>query len=203
MATNKSKAAGLLAIIALAQLSVFLLLFAGNLTAVPAYLGFASLNAIPVSAWGSAAAATIVHVAWAATLSPVRHYLFRLDFLKLLAVFAALLARIVEEVVFRKLLMDWLNGAGYGLAAQAAASGLAFGLVHLIWGAKRLTAGINAFLSTTMLGVGLAGVYILSGRNLAPCVIAHFAVSALIEPGLLLAAAKDRLGAWRERAPAD
>jgi hypothetical protein len=46
-----------------------------------------------------------------------------------------------------------------------------------------------------------AVVYIVGGRSLAPCIVAHFVISALIEPGLVLAALKDRLGYWRERTP--
>lgn len=199
MTVDRGRAARVLIMITVAQIAVFSVLFAGNLPAIPRYLGFGDLAAVSVVAWAAAAVVTIGYVVWAATLSPVRYYLFRPDLLKALAVVAAIFAGIVEEVIFRKLIMDWLSEQGYGIALQIAASALAFGLVHLVWGARRLAAGINAFLSTTILGAALAAVYLLSDRNLALCVLAHIIISALIEPGLVIAAAEDRLGAWRER----
>lgn len=92
--------------------------------------------------------------------------------------------------------MDHLHAQGYGAIAQIAASGLAFGLVHLMWSLKNIAAGINAVLSTAILGCALRIVYILSDRSLAPCITAHFVITALIEPGLILAAVKDKLGYW-------
>ncbi len=199
MTFDKGRAARALLIIAIVQFAVFAVLFAGNFPAAPRYLGFKDLGAVSPTAWGAATAVAILYVAWAATLLPVRYYLFRLDLLKALAVFAALLAGVVEEVVFRRLVMDWLFERGYGIAPQIIASAVGFGAVHLFWGVRRLAAGINAFLSTTILGAALACVYLLSDRSLAPVVIAHCIISGLIEPGLVIAAAEDRLGAWRER----
>jgi hypothetical protein len=49
--------------------------------------------------------------------------------------------------------------------------------------------------ATTLLGLGLAVVYLLGGRNLAPCIASHFLVTALIEPGLLIAAFSGRMRA--------
>lgn len=44
-------------------------------------------------------------------------------------------------------------------------------------------------------------VYLLADRSLAPCVVAHFLISALIEPGLMHAAVQDKIGIWRSREP--
>jgi hypothetical protein len=45
-----------------------------------------------------------------------------------------------------------------------------------------------------LLGLALGAVYLASDRSLAPCIVAHFVITALIEPGLVLAAVRDQLG---------
>ena len=62
-----------------------------------------------------------------------------------------------------------------------------------------IKAGINAALSTAALGLALAIVYLLGERSLAPCIVAHVIVTALIEPGLLISAQRDRLGVFSEK----
>ena len=74
------------------------------------------------------------------------------------------------------------------------------GLIFVAHGGfKRIAAGVNAMLSTGALGIGLGIVYLVGDRSLAPCVVAHFMITALIEPGLIVAAVKDKLGYMRER----
>jgi len=164
------------------------------------YLGFSPRVTGTVSAWILATVITVAYVWSPAAVSTVRQYMFSGGTLKMLAVVTAVFAGILEEVVFRKWIMDHLNSIGYGPTTQVLASGIAFGLAHLAWGAKRLAAGINAFASTAILGCGLGIVYLLADRSLAPCVASHVIISALIEPGLLLAAVTDKLGYWNERA---
>ena len=183
----------------LAQLTVLAVLFAGGPARAPAYLGFVEQPPAPTLAWMLALATVVAYVGSAATISTVRETLFRLDRLKALCIAAALAAGIVEEVVFRKLLRDFLHGQGAGLTVQITASALAFGLAHIVWGLKSRAAAVNAVLSTTLLGAALAIVYLAAARNLAPCVVAHFLITALIEPGLIIAGVEDRLGFWRER----
>lgn len=182
-----------------AQVTVLVILFAGAPARVPAYLGFVDQPPVPLMAWLLAAVTVVAYTASAATISTVREYLFRLDGLKVLCIFAAIAAGIVEEVVFRKLLMDFLAAEGVGDVAQIIASGLAFGVAHIVWGFKSWSAAVNAMLSTALLGAALAVVYIVADRNLAPCVVAHVVITALIEPGLIIAGVRDRLGYWRER----
>jgi membrane protease YdiL (CAAX protease family) len=92
--------------------------------------------------------------------------------------------------------MDYLNAHDFSVVLQVIISGLAFGVIHLMWGLKNMKAGVNAFISTSILGAALAIVYLVSGRSLAPCIVAHFIITALIEPGLLIAAKNDTLGYW-------
>ena len=96
--------------------------------------------------------------------------------------------------------MDYLQDQGFGSVVQIILSGVAFGVAHLVWGGKAISAGINAIIYTFVLGVGLAIIYILSDRNLAACIIAHAIVTGLIEPGLIKSAVLDKLGYLKERA---
>lgn len=164
------------------------------------FLGFGSGLAGSAFAWLLAAGVAAGYVWSAAKIVDVRYHLIRPSALKYVAVIAAVMAAILEEVIFRKLVMDYMHKHGYGPVLQILASGATFGAVHLLWGFKNLAAGVNAVLSTTVLGCALGVVYIAGGRSLAPCVTAHFFITAFIEPGLILAAVKDRLGYLHERA---
>jgi membrane protease YdiL (CAAX protease family) len=166
-----------------------------------AYLGFAPGAAGSWLAWMLAFVITALYVWSARSISDVREHMFRPSALKVVAVVTALVAGILEEVIFRRWVMDYLDRAGYGGVVQVIASCLSFGLVHLLWGVRNLAAGVNAAISTGLLGIGLAIAYIVGGRSLAPCIVAHVVISALIEPGLMLAAVSNKLGYWRERSP--
>jgi uncharacterized protein len=63
-------------------------------------------------------------------LPSVRESMFRASWLKVLGLAVAIAAGILEELVFRKLLMDRLAGAGHGAAVQVLLSVLAFGAAH-------------------------------------------------------------------------
>lgn len=123
-------------------------------------------------------------------LPAVASHWHALTWLKALAVVAAVAAGIVEEGVFRRLVMDGLAQAGGNAVLQVAGSAVAFGLAHGTWGllGGSLHAAIGAAAATTVLGAGLGIVYLVGGRSLAPCVAAHFLIDAVIEPGLLLSA---------------
>lgn len=141
-------------------------------------------------AWMAALVLAAVYAAWSAGIPSVRLWLFRLHPLKLLAVILAVLAATLEELLFRKMLMDWLQRLGEDEAVQVIASGIAFGAMHAVWGGLKGSwqTATGAVVATTFLGLGLALVYLVGGRSLAPCIISHFLVTALIEPGLLIAA---------------
>lgn len=144
--------------------------------------------------WGGAIVVVVIYSASARKISDVKSYMFKLDALKVVAIVAAVFAGIAEEIIFRKWVMDYLSSMEYGSAVQVIISGLLFGLAHLFWGVKNFAAGVNAAVSTFFLGAGLAVVYLLGGRSLLPCIVAHFMVTALIEPGLIIAAANDKIG---------
>jgi CAAX protease family protein len=109
---------------------------------------------------------------------------------KLLALVAAVAAAVVEEAFFRRLVMDAVRSAGGDALVQVAASALSFGLAHALWGvgARSFEVADRVMLVTGTFGVGLAVVYLLGHRSLAPVVAAHFVVAAVIQPGILYAA---------------
>ncbi|MFT6749906.1 MAG: membrane protease YdiL (CAAX protease family) [Candidatus Azotimanducaceae bacterium] len=163
------------------------------------YIGFINGNIGTSFSWFLAALVVLCYCASASKISDVKHYMFKFDRLKFVAIIAAVCAGILEEVVFRKWVMDYLNSNDYSRVTQVLLSGLSFGAVHLLWGAKSVAAGINAIISTSILGSALAIVYLAGDRSLAPCIAAHFFITALTEPGLIIAAKNDKLGYWSER----
>ena len=162
-------------------------------------LGFEALANVGIVAWGIAAAVVVSYVWGAAGISIVRQHMFKFDKLKFLALTGALVSGFFEEILFRKILMDYLQEQGFADVMQIILSGVAFGVAHLVWGGKALSAAINATFYTFFLGAGLAIVYIASDRNLALCIIAHTLVTGLIEPGLIKSAVLDKLGYLKEK----
>ena len=161
-----------------------------------AYLGFANSNSGTALSWALALLIVILYCFSAAKISEVKYHMFKMDRLKVIAILAAVFAGIMEEVIYRKWIMDYLDSHDVSVIVQVALSGLAFGIIHLLWGIKNRKAGVNAFISTSLLGFALAIVYLVSERSLAPCIVAHFKITALIEPGLLVAAKNDKIGYW-------
>jgi membrane protease YdiL (CAAX protease family) len=161
-----------------------------------AFLGYGSGRAGTAAGWATASAVTLLFVLAAWRLPSVRQNMLALTWLKLLALAVAVSAGILEEVVFRKLLMDHLAAIGLGVALQIVISGLAFGAAHGVWGlmAKSVRTALGATIATGAMGAGLAIVYVAAGRSVAPCIAAHFLINALLEPGLVLAATRGEMG---------
>jgi membrane protease YdiL (CAAX protease family) len=160
------------------------------------YLGFAPGRAGTIGAWLLALLLSAVFVTLSLRLPSVRANLFAFTKLKLLGFAVAVSAGILEEVIFRKWLMDSVARSGAGAALQILVSGIAFGAAHGVWGlmGRSLRAAGAATLATGILGAALASVYVVSGRSLAPCIAAHFLINALIEPGLVLAVIRGEMG---------
>lgn len=102
----------------------------------------------------------------------------------------AIVGGILEEVVFRRWLMDLLLSWDLGFVLQILISGFAFGLGHIMWGIFGKDKGFSkgAFFSTSILGFLLAAVYLIGNRNIGPCIISHSLINIIIEPWLMLAA---------------
>jgi uncharacterized protein len=136
-----------------------------------------------------AVAITAGFVAYSARNAAIRARIGTFGWITIPAVLVAVIAGIVEEVYFRKVLMDALAAGGVGVAVQIAVSGLAFGALHAFWGIGggwRVACG--AIFATTLLGIALAVLYAADGRVLAPCIYAHIAIDLVLEPALVLSA---------------
>jgi uncharacterized protein len=137
--------------------------------------------------WSLAILVAVLYVLYSVRgLPTVGKYLWKLSTFKLVGLAIALPAAIVEEVFFRQYVMNVL--ASNTLLVQIVASALSFGLAHAIWGVRggwRAAAGAVA--STTLMGAGLAVVYVASDRVVLPCVVGHFLITLILEPWLLYA----------------
>jgi membrane protease YdiL (CAAX protease family) len=107
-----------------------------------------------------------------------------------------LVAGIIEELVFRRWLMDFSMNHGIGIVFQILISGVAFGFVHTSWSSfgRNRKIGLGAAIATTILGLSLAIVYVIGQRNIGPCIVAHCLISMITEPWLMLAAVS---GQWK------
>lgn len=164
-------------------------------------LGFLSGPPGTPLAWSLAMVIAVLYAAYAVRNIPlVREHWRALSFMKLLGVLVAVAAAVVEEAFFRRMLMDALMRAGWSPVAQVVASGFVFGVAHGSWAlvTGRVVVGIGAMIATGTLGTGLAFVYILGNRSLAPVIVAHFVVTATIQPGIMFAAFS---GQMRQHAP--
>ena len=145
-------------------------------------------------AWVLAIAVAVAYIAYTAKGIPtVRENFFRFDLLKIIGIFSAIASGIVEELVFRRMLMDWLYSNDIGVVLQVVISGVGFGIIHFGWSifSGNLRTGFWAAIHTTVLGLLLAVIYIIAGRNVLPVIMSHMLINLFIEPWLLLDAVKE------------
>jgi uncharacterized protein len=161
-------------------------------------LGFERESIAPPLAWILATITAIAYVLYTMKAIPlVLAKQKEISLFKLLGILSAVVGGIVEEVFFRRWIMDMLMSGGVTPILQVIISGVAFGLVHASWTllAKRdFKATIPAIISTSILGIFLAIIYLAGGRNLGPCIFAHVLINIVIEPWLMLSAVS---GKWR------
>jgi len=158
------------------------------------YCGFTTFAGYP--AWAMAFIVAAFFIYHSSRLPSVRANLVHMDGLKMLAIGVGIAAGFCEEAVFRKMLMDHFAHLGWAGIAQIAISALAFGFAHAIWGLFRgsLRAALGAMVATGSLGILLAVVFVIGGRNLAPCIISHMLINFFAEPGLVLSALRGEMG---------
>jgi len=179
----------LLSILAL-ELVPFSLTFALSPPGLPGKLY--EFDAAHWPAWLAALTITVAYVAYAARAFPlIRENFFRLDSMKVVAIVFAVVTGTVEELYFRKFLMDWAAHEGFAAVTQVGISAIVFGAAHGIWGvfARQWRIAVGAMVATGFLGLLLALVYLAAGRHLAPCIWAHMLINLSIEPWLILGAA--------------
>lgn len=164
-------------------------------------LGFFSGPGGTLPAWILAGVVALLYSGFTVRNIPmVRQYWRRISGLKLLAIIVALAAAVVEEAFFRRFIMDRVMAAGGNALLQIGISGFAFGLAHGIWGIAtgKISAGVGAMISTTILGIALAIVYVIGGRSLAPPIVSHFIITAIIQPGIMFAAFSGQMQRQKE-----
>jgi membrane protease YdiL (CAAX protease family) len=169
-------------------------------------LGFERESMAPPLAWILATITAIAYVLY--TMKSIPLVLAKqkeISLFKLLGILSAVVGGIVEEVFFRRWIMDMFMSGGFNPILQVIISGIAFGLAHTSWTllAKRdFKATLPAIISTSILGIFLAIIYLAGGRNLGPCIFAHVLINIVIEPWLMLSAVS---GKWRalKVSPAD
>lgn len=131
----------------------------------------------------------------------VRSFVLRPNVLGLVAIWAAVASGIIEEVVFRHLLMDWLDHHDYSPWFQAIASAALFGAAHAVWVlmARDWRIIVPVVSSTALLGLALALLYLSADRSTFPPIAAHILINLIIEPGLIVSAiltGKRATGSW-------
>jgi membrane protease YdiL (CAAX protease family) len=157
--------------------------------------------ASPIS-WILATVVGALYVIYTMTAIPLVARMQReVSVFKLLGIVSAVVGGIVEEAIFRRWLMDMLRSGGFASITQVVISGVAFGLAHASWAlAKRdFRSTLPAIISTSVLGILLATIYLAGGRNLGPCIFAHVMINVVIEPWLMLSAVSGRLNARGDR----
>lgn len=158
---------------------------------------------IPPIGWISALAVVAATVFTSVRGLDLAPYMGNFSRFRLLGLIIAVPSSIVEEAVFRGTVMTLLMRAGQGDYVQVIVSALIFGLVHAVWGLRGgIRAAASAVASTSMLGALLAFVYLLSGRALLPCIVAHFLINVVLEPWLAYAYALRAQGASVNRSTA-
>jgi len=160
-------------------------------------LGFESGITGTPAAWVLALLFATLCIAFTITHFPrVQDTWREISFLKLLSLWAAVGAAVVEEAFFRRIIMDGVMGAGGGVPLQIFASAVVFGVAHALWGLIKGSPHVafTAAGATGIIGAALAVVYVVGDRSLAPCIAAHFAIDAVIQPGLLLSAVSGQWG---------
>jgi membrane protease YdiL (CAAX protease family) len=94
-------------------------------------LGFSRESIAPPLAWILATITAVVYVYYTMKVIPfVLTKQKEISLLKLIGIFAALVGGIVEEVFFRRWIMDMLMSGGFASIIQVVISGVAFGLAH-------------------------------------------------------------------------
>ncbi len=168
-----------------------ILSWSGRNIPLVANLGFSADDLAPLHVWIIAiafAGAYIFYTFWAVPF--VREKQSELSLFKAVGVIAAFASGIMEEVVFRRWLMDSALALGIPSIGQVALSAIVFGASHLVWHAFSADRKFSPYAaaSTIAAGAALAVIYLLGDRNLGPCIAAHMLINVVIEPWLVLAA---------------
>ncbi|MFB2580955.1 lysostaphin resistance A-like protein [Herbiconiux sp. P15] len=146
------------------------------------------VSAVPALGWVLAIVVAIVYSAYTLWAVPtVRVIAVERSWFRLLAIPLALLSGVLEEMFFRRVVMDALAFYEVPLLLQIVLSAALFAVVHGVWVlfARSWRIAVPVLGSTFALGVMLSLVYVASDRVVIPAMLAHVAINLVIEPGLL------------------
>jgi uncharacterized protein len=196
--TDRSKTTLILGALSLIMFIPLAMVLVGYRISMFQNLGFERNSIASPIAWILATIVGTVYIFYTMRAIPFVAGMQReISLFKLLGILAAVVGGIVEEVFFRRWIMDMLMLRGFAPIIQIIISGVAFGLAHASWTllAKRdFKFTLPATISTSVLGIFLAIIYLVGGRNLGPCIYAHVMINIVIEPWLMLSAVS---GKWR------
>ena len=195
--TDRSKTAWILGTATLIMFSPLAMVLAGYPIPMFENLGFERETIASPLTWILATIMAIAYVLYTMKAIPLVFAKQReISLFKLLGILSAVVGGIVEEVFFRRWTMDMFMSGGFNPILQVIISGVAFGLAHTSWilAKRRFKFAIPAILSTSVLGILLAIIYLAGGRNVGPCIYAHILINIIIEPWLMLSAVS---GKWR------
>jgi hypothetical protein len=195
--TARSKTALILGMAIATMFSPLAMVLVGYSIPIFQNLGFERGSIALPLAWILAMITAIVYVLFTMKAIPlVLEKQSEISLFKLLGIISAVVGGIVEEVFFRRWIMDMFMSGGFAPILQILISGVTFGLAHTSWllVKRDFKFAIPAILSTSVLGIFLAIIYLLGGRNLGPCIFAHVLINIVIEPWLMLSAVS---GKWR------
>jgi len=194
---DRSKTAWILGAVSLIMFSPLAMVLVGYQIPLFQNLGFERDSLASPISWILATIVGIVYIFY--TMRAI-HFVAsmqrEISLFKLLGILSAIIGGIVEEVFFRRWVMDMLMSRGFASITQVIISGIAFGLAHASWTlVKRdFKFALPAIISTSILGIFLAVIYLTGGRNLGPCIFAHVMINIVIEPWLMLSAVSRK---WR------
>ena len=196
--TDRSKTAWILGMVLLIMFSPLAMILVGYQIPMFQNLGFERNSIASPIVWILATIVGIFYVLYTMRVIPFIASMQReISLFKLLGILTAVVGGIVEEVFFRRWIMDLLMLRGFASIIQILISGVVFGLAHTSWtlfANRDFKVTLPATISTSILGIFLALIYLVGGRNLGPCIYAHVMINVIIEPWLMLSAVS---GKWR------
>ena len=104
-------------------------------------------------------------------------------------------AGICLETIFRGFVMTQARDASLSVFLQVALSAVLFALAlnRMAWsgfpGHPEFWAVVGTTISSTILGIAFAIIYLIGNRSLNPAIASHAAIDMVVEPGMILMAA--------------
>jgi membrane protease YdiL (CAAX protease family) len=107
---------------------------------------------------------------------------------RILAAVLTAFAGIVEEIGMRGVLMTELDKIKTRTWLQVLISGFCYAIYHSLQFLASPVQFVQSMTVSTLLGIILAGIYVLGRRSLTPCILSHGLANLLGEPYILMGA---------------